>query len=80
MNKIITASGDTYDTDYFVVMPNLPICYLRVLNLPIERVREVFSNPKETSCLICGDKKIFGYIKLKDIFQEGDGVKVMLKK
>ena len=80
MNKIITASGNIYDTDFFIVMPNENVCYLRILNLPLETVEEIFSNPKETSCLICGNTRIFGFIKLKRIFQEGDGVKVKLAK
>lgn len=80
MGKIFTATGRSFDTDYFVLMQNTPYLFLRILNVPIDNVRTIFSDPNETSCIRCGNQTAFGYINLSNIFEEGDAVKVVLTK
>lgn len=80
MGSVITATGQSFRCDYFVMMEAQGILYVRVLGVDEETVNEVFSNTNETSCLRNGNRTAFGYINLKMILREGDAFKVVLSR
>ena len=80
MSTVITATGKTFESDYFVPMQDPPVLFVRILNQEENTVRTVFSNKAETSCLTCGGRVAFGYTNFQSIFKEGDAFKVMLSK
>lgn len=80
MAEIQTASGQMFDSDYFVELKASSVLFLRVLNTDLETVKSVFSKPTETSCLTYYGKPVFGYIHLKSILKEGEAFKVVLSK
>lgn len=80
MTKITTATGRTFDSDYFVELKSQSILFLRVLNTDQSIVNNVFQNANETSCLACANRTAFGYINLNSILKEGDAFKVVLSK
>ena len=80
MAQIITATGKTFESDYFVPMQDPAVLFTRILKQPEEVVRAVFSDRSETACLKYGSRVAFGYINLQSILKEGDAFKVMLSK
>lgn len=80
MSDLITATGRTFKSDYFVALTDPPMLFLRVLNQNMDAMQAVFSDPNETSCLTCGGRVAFGYTTLHSIFREGDALKVTLMK
>ena len=80
MATLTTATGKTFESDYFVPMQDPPVLFVRILNQPEGVVRAVFSDKAETSCLTCASRIAFGYTNFQSIFQEGDAFKVMLSK
>lgn len=80
MNKVITATGKEYDSDYFVTLSHPQQAYFRILNTPIDVVAKVFSDPSETTELYCGDYYIKGYTKLVVIIPENTGIRVAVAK
>ena len=80
MERLITATGKTFESDYFVPMQDPPILFVRILNQTENTVRTVFSDAAETSCLICGGRTAFGYTNFQSISKEGEAFKVVLKK
>ena len=77
---VITATGKTFQSDYFVPMQEPPVLFVRILNQTENTVRAVFSDKAETSCLICDGRVAFGYTNFQSILKEGDAFKVVLKK
>lgn len=80
MLNLITATGKTFGSDYFVPMQDPPILFVRILNQTEDTVKAVFSDKAETSCLTCGGRTAFGYTNLQSILKEGEAFKVALKK
>ena len=80
MATLMTATGKTFESDYFVPLQDPPILFVRILNQSEDIVRTVFSNNTETSCLTCDGRVAFGYTSFQSIFKEGDAFKVMLSK
>lgn len=80
MGHVYTATGRTFNSDYFVILESQSLLFLRVLNVDENTVREVFGNSTETSCLRSGDRVAFGYINLQSIFKEGNAFKVVLSR
>lgn len=80
MDYVQTASARRFDSDYFVVLENQALLFVRILNEKEDTIRSVFENPEETSCLTSKTRVAFGYIYLKSITQEGDAFKVVLSK
>lgn len=80
MATLTTATGKTFESDYFVPMQDPPILFARILNQPEGVVRAVFSDKTETSCLACSGRVAFGYTNFKSILDEGDAFKVTLTK
>jgi len=79
MSDVVTNTGKVFPTDYHVTIPKPAMLFIRILNTPIETVREVFGNPEETATLNCGKKVYEGYTILRSITDEGDAKKVVLK-
>lgn len=80
MNKVITATGKEFDSDYFVILSYPQQAYFRILNTPIDIVAKVFSDPDETAELRCGDYYIKSYTKLVVIIPENNAIKVAVAK
>lgn len=77
---VITATGKTFQSDYFVPMQDHPVLFVRILNQAEDTVRTVFSDTAETSCLTCDGRVAFGYTNFQSISKEGEAFKVVLKK
>ena len=77
---VITATGKTFQSDYFVPMQEPPVLFVRILNQTENTVRAVFSDKAETSCLICDGRVAFGYTNFQSISQEVEAYKVVLQK
>lgn len=80
MDKLKTATGKTFETDYFNPCPPVGQVNLRVLGASVATVAEVFSNPAETVQLYCGNQYIAHFTKLVAIVPEGSAVRVVLGK
>ena len=80
MDKVKTATGKTFDSDYLAVIPAPAQAYIRVLNVPLAEVAAVFGNPTETVQLWHGDYYLAFYTRLVAIVPEPGAVKVVLAK
>lgn len=78
MEKLKTATGKTFDCDYFNPFPPAGQINLRVLNTPLATVATVFSASRETVQMWCGDEYAANYTKLIAIVPEGDAIRVVL--
>lgn len=80
MELLKTATGKTFDCDYFNPFPPAGQINLRVLNTLLTTVATVFSNPQETVQMWCGEQYAAQYTKLIAIVPEGDAIRVVLGK
>lgn len=80
MEKVITATGKEFNSDYLATIPYPAQAYVRLLDTPVVTVAEVFSDPAETAQLMYGNVTIQGYTHLLAIMPEADAVKVALAK
>lgn len=80
MDKLKTATGKTFETDYFNPCPPVGQVNLRILGVRVATVAEVFSDPAETVQLYCGNQYIAHFTKLIAIVPEGNAVRVVLGK
>lgn len=80
MDKLVTKSGKTFDCDYFNPFPPVNQINLRVLNSTISEVAQIFSDPTETSHMLCGGQHASNYTSLVAIVPEGTAIRVVLKR
>lgn len=80
MDKVKTATGKEFDSDYIATIPFPAQAYIRVLNTPLATVAAVFGNPEETKQLWHGEYYLAHYTNLVAIVPEVDAVKVVLAK
>lgn len=80
MEKLKTATGKTFDCDYFNPFPPAGQVNINVLNASVADVATVFSNPAETVQIWCGEQYIANHTKLLAIFPEGTAIRVVLGK
>lgn len=80
MEKLKTATGKSFDCDYFNPCPPVGQVNLRVLNTSLTTVAAVFSDPLETVQLFCGEQYAAQYTKLVAIVPEGNAIRVVLGK
>lgn len=80
MEKIKTATGKEFDSEYVSATPELNRCYVVVKNADISTVATVFSDPAETAVLTRGETVIEGYTKLLAILPENGNFRVNLRK
>lgn len=80
MDTIKTATGKTFETDYFNPCPPVGQVNLRVLGASVAQVATVFSNPSETAQLWCGSQYAANYTRLVAIVPESGAIRVVLGK
>ena len=80
MEKLKTATGKEFSCDYFNPFPPVGQVNLRVLNTALASVATVFSDPRETVQLWCGEQYVAQYTKLVAIVPEGNAIRVVLGK
>lgn len=78
MDKIRTATGKEFDTDYIATIPNPAMAYIRICNAAISDIAAVFSNPKETIQLYSGNIYLAQYTRLVALQPEATAIKVAL--
>lgn len=80
MDKLTTATGNTFDCDYFNPFPPAGQVNIRVLGISLVKVANVFSDPAETVQLWCGDQYLSQHTKVVAIVPEGNAIRVVLGK
>ena len=80
MEKLKTATGKTFESDYLATIPFPAQAYIRVMNTPLATVATVFGDPEETVQLFHGDHYLAHYTHLVAIVPESGAVKVVLAK
>lgn len=80
MDKIRTATGKEFDTDYIATIPNPEMAFIRICNAAISEVAAVFSEPRETMQLYSGNVYLAQYTRLVGLQPEPGAVKVHLAK
>lgn len=80
MDRLKTATGKTYDSDYLAVITNPNQAYVRVIGADIAEVAAVFSNPAETIQLWHNDTYLAQYTRLVSIVPEIGCIRVCLAK
>lgn len=80
MEKLKTATGKTFDCDYF--NPFLPEkqVNIRILNSSFSVVAAVFSNPKETVQMWYMNQYLAHHTNLIAVVNDGDAIRVVLGK
>lgn len=80
MDKVKTATGKEFDTDYMVEHEPTSSIYLRIVGEEFNAVKTVFSNPEETSELTYVGRTYDGFTRMDRIEQQSDAVKMRLMK
>lgn len=80
MDQLKTATGKTFDCDYFNPFPPANQVNLRVLNMSLANVVKVFGDPVETVQLWYEDRYLAQHTKVVAIVPETDAVRVVLGK
>lgn len=80
MDKIVTATGKEFDSDYLSTIPYPAQTFFRILNTPIEEAAKVFSDPAETAKIYYCEHCLEGYTNLIAIIPESDAIKICLAK
>lgn len=80
MEKLKTATGKEYQSDYIAVIPMPQQAYIRVLNASLAEIATVFGNQQETVQLWHGNYYLANYTHLVAIVPEPGAVKVVLAK
>lgn len=80
MEKLKTATGKTFDCDYFNPSATTRMVNINILNASVTDVAAVFANPAETVQLWYADQYLANYTKLIAIFPEGNAIRVVLGK
>ena len=78
MEKIITASGISFDSDYISAIPYPSRAYIRIVNSDIATVARVFADQQETEGMTYGKDLKLSYARLVAVMPEGDAIKVIL--
>lgn len=80
MEKIKTAKGREFESDYAVTSNTSGQAYIRILNAALADVATVFSDKAHTIYLTWGSMVLSRYTRLMAIIPEGSAVKVVLGK
>lgn len=80
MEKLTTATGKTFDCDYFNPFTPANQVNLRVLGVSLVEAATVFSNPAETVQLWYGNQYLSQHTKVVAIVPEGNAIRVVLGK
>ena len=80
MDKLTTATGKVFLTDYVVPYKGRPaMLFVRILDSDSQTVSEIFGNPEETARLEYAGIEYEGFTRLNRIFEEGNALKVVLE-
>jgi hypothetical protein len=80
LEKLITATGKTFDCSYFNVFAPVAQVNISIVNASFVTLASVFSNPAETVQLWYGDQYLAHHTKLIAIVNDGDDIRVVLGK
>lgn len=80
MDKLTTATGKTFDCDYFNPFPPASQVNIRVLGVSLVEAATVFGNPAETVQLWYGSQYLSQHTKVVAIVPEGDAIRIVLGK
>lgn len=78
MDKLITKTGKTFDSDYIAVIPEPKRAYFRICNSTYAQVALTFSNPSETEQIWHGEHYVSGFTRLVSLSTEDGAIKVAL--
>ena len=74
MITITTATGKTFESDYAIALPNMPVGYIRILHDNLEYVKRVFSDNAELPLV-----EYPQYTKIVTMIDENIAVKLVLQ-
>lgn len=80
MEKLTTATGKTFDCDYFNPFPPAGQVNIRVLGTSLVQAASVFGNPAETVQLWYEGQYLAQHTKVIAIVPESDAIRVVLGK
>lgn len=80
MDKLTTATGKTFDCDYFNPFSPASQVNIRVLGISLVKAATVFSDPVETVQLWCGDQYLSQHTSVVAIIPESDAIRIVLGK
>ena len=80
MEKIRTATGKEFNSDYFNPSELTKQADIRIIGVSIVTAASVFSDKSETVQLWCGNAYASGFTSLLCIRAEGDAIRVVLGK
>lgn len=80
MEKLTTATGKTFECDYFNPFPPANQVNIRVFGINLVEAATVFSNPAETVQLWCVNQYLSQHTKVVAIVPEGDAIRIVLEK
>lgn len=80
MESVITATGKSFDCDYFNPFAPAAQVNIRILNSNLVEVASVFGNPVETVQLFYGKEYLAHHTKVVAIVPESNAIRVVLGK
>ena len=80
MEKVTTATGKTFDCDYFNPFAPAAQVNIRILNSNLVEVASVFGNPAETVQLFYEKEYLAHHTKVIHLAPEGEAIRVVLGK
>lgn len=80
METVKTATGKEFECESFSMIEDPSRVYIRIRNVPISTIAEVFSDPRETVQLFYGEIYVSQFTKLLGIIPENGMIRVNLTK
>lgn len=80
MGTLKTATGKTFECDYFLSFSPTREVNIRILNASFADLAETFSNPDETVVLSYENQQLEKHTHLKAIVDDGNALRVVLGK
>lgn len=80
MEKVKTATGKTFDCDYFNPSNQTKQCNIRIIGQPLPTLATVFGDPEETAKMTCADAAASGFTRLIAIVPEDGATRIVLGK
>lgn len=74
MITITTATGKTFESDYAIALPNMPVGYIRIIHDNLKYVRSVFADSAELPL-----KEYPQYSQIVTMIDETTALKLVLK-
>lgn len=80
MEILTTATGKEFSCGYLVAAPHSGTAYIRIHDSNLVTLVTVFSDKNETAELTHGDTVFKGYTKFESILDEGNCIRISLRK